>query len=390
MVTNQQYRTTVYLGIVDGKKIRKTIRANSQRELNRKVKQAKLNSQNDILDLSKQNNTFDVWSMKWLNEYKQPLGLNIGTITEYQCMIKHINKYFNNTELKDITLSKFQCMINDLAIENPNTKKPASKKTLESIIKVAAAIFRYADSNNVPNVPHFFKEVVVPKKAPQTNRRSLTYEEQQRIINTPHRCQSTAMIMMFAGLRRGELIPLTWSDIDLKNGYISITKSVEMQKNQAIIKKGGKTDSAIRKVAIPPILIDYLKNYKQNQQSDKEIVCVNAKGEMHSKSSFRKMWDSYLKDLNIKYGFNNKDVSKFNPNKLPMKIEYFTPHYLRHTYATILYLQGVNMVSAKQYLGHSDIQTTINIYTDLKNNSLLNITDSYKKSLNNEYKINKE
>ena len=62
-------------------------------------------------------------------------------------------------------------------------------------------------------------------------------------------------------------------------------------------------------------------------------------------------------------------------------------HMLRHTYATILYLQGVDMVTAKQYLGHSDIQTTINIYPDLENNSKISLSDSYKKKLKKEYKI---
>lgn len=45
------------------------------------------------------------------------------------------------------------------------------------------------------------------------------------------------------------------------------------------------------------------------------------------------------------------------------------------------------MVTAKQYLGHADIQTTVNIYTDLKNNDFLKVTDSYKMKLNSEYRI---
>lgn len=387
MVTKQQYRTTVYLGTVNGKKIRKTIRAKSQRELNKKVKAVKLNLQNEILNMQRQDNSFGVWAYKWLTEYKLPLGLSEGTITEYKCAIKHINSYFKNKSIESITLSDFQCMINSLIKENPNTNRPTSKRTLECIVNVASAIFRYASSNNVPNVPHFFKEVIIPRKAPKEKRRALTFDEQQMIINTPHRCQTAAMIMMFAGLRRGELIPLLWSDVDLDNGYISITKSVDMQQNKATVKNGGKTESAIRKVAIPPILIDYLKTEYARRNKEISLICFNTKGEMHSKSSFRKMWDSYLNDLNIKYGYKDNNVSKFDPNGLPMKINRFTPHYLRHTYATILYLQGIDMVSAKQYLGHSDIQTTINIYTDLKNNSLLSIPESYRVLLNNEYKI---
>lgn len=385
--SKKSIRTTIYLGTVDGIKVRKTLRAKNQLELSEKIIQAKLDFENNNRLARLDKNTFGIWAKKWLNEYKIPMGLSSGTITQYKCAIKNINQYFENLELKDINLSNFQCMINELSIKNPSTQRPSSKGTLQGIIKVAHSIFRYASSNNVPNVPHFFKEVVIPKKAPCNKRRALTYEEQQMIIDTPHRCQLPAMIMLFSGLRRGELIPLTWSDIDLENGFISVTKSVEIQKNQSILKVGGKTGNAVRKTAIPPILIDFLKEQRKKSKSKKSLVCTNTKGQMHSKTSFCKMWESYLIDLNIKYGYENKNVSKFNPKKLPMKIERFTPHYLRHTYATLLYLQGVNMVTAKQYLGHADIQTTVNIYTDLGNNSLLSITDSYKKRLNGDYKI---
>lgn len=385
MTNKTKYRTTVYLGIVNGKKIRKTVRADTEKELDKKVIELKLIFNNKELVYSKAK--FGEWADKWINEYKIPSGISSGTINEYKSAIKHLNNYFEFTELKKITLSEFQKMINELTINNPNTCKPMSKKTLENIIKVASAIFRYADANNVADVPRFFKEVIISKKAPKKKRRALTEEEQQMIINTPHRCQLAAMILMFSGIRRGELIPLLWTDIDLNNGIIYITKSVEMQENTAYIKEGGKTDCAVRKVSIPPILVSYLIEYKRSHKRLNFLVCTNVQGKMHTKSSFRRMWDSYLLELNIKYGYKDKDVSKYSPSKLPMKIERFTAHYLRHTYATILYLQGIDAVTAKQYLGHSDIQTTINIYTDLENNSLLDISDSYKVLLNSEYKI---
>ena len=99
-------------------------------------------------------------------------------------------------------------------------------------------------------------------------------------------------------------------------------------------------------------------------------------------------WDSYLLELNIKYGYEGKNISKYAPKQLPFKIGRFTPHYLRHTFATILYLQGIDTVSAKQYLGHADVQTTIDIYTDLENNNRITLSDTYKKKLQSEYKIN--
>ncbi len=278
--------------------------------------------------------------------------------------------------------------INNLAEENPTTHKPTSKSTLQSVIKVASAICVYASANDIAGVPMFFKAVNIPKSAPTKHRRALTETEQQMIVDTSHRCQPAAMILLFSGIRRGELIPLKWSDVDLENGFIDINKSVEFKDNNPTIKDGGKSAAAVRFVPIPPILIEYLKKYKKSSKILSPYICVNdVSGKMHTKTSFRKMWNSYLLDLNIKYGYDGQDVSKFSPERLPMKIEPFTPHYLRHTYATLLFLQNVDVVSAKQYLGHSNIQVTIDIYTDLKNNNRINLTEKYKKKLNNEYRI---
>jgi len=106
------------------------------------------------------------------------------------------------------------------------------------------------------------------------------------------------------------------------------------------------------------------------------------------------MWNSYLIDLNLKYGYPNAHISKFDPTiekgSLTFKIERFTPHYLRHTFATLLYLQGVDMVTAKQILGHADIQTTVNIYTDLKNFHRATLPADFLKKLQNEYNINRK
>ena len=86
------------------------------------------------------------------------------------------------------------------------------------------------------------------------------------------------------------------------------------------------------------------------------------------------------------YGGN---ISKYDPKYkttvLPVKIEKFTPHYLRHTFATLLYLEGVDVVTAKQFLGHADISTTVNIYTDLENFNKAELSEEYIKKLKNRF-----
>ncbi|MGW8114940.1 tyrosine-type recombinase/integrase [Caproicibacterium sp. NSD3] len=86
------------------------------------------------------------------------------------------------------------------------------------------------------------------------------------------------------------------------------------------------------------------------------------------------MWKSYLVDLNVKYGFegrvkklaaNKKNKDRKKQGKLPLLIPNITPHWLRHTFATLLYLAGVDVPTARDQLGHADIKTTLAIYTHL-------------------------
>ena len=128
----------------------------------------------------------------------------------------------------------------------------------------------------------------------------------------------------------------------------------------------------------------------EEDKSKTDLICVTANRKPHTKSSWRRSWDSYIIDLNLKYGYDNK-FNKNNPrikaSQLPLRIERFTAHYLRHTYATLLYLQGVDVVTAKQMMGHADVSTTINIYTDLANFNRKSLSDDYKQKLKNQYKI---
>ena len=76
------------------------------------------------------------------------------------------------------------------------------------------------------------------------------------------------------------------------------------------------------------------------------------------------MWESYLNALNRKYGGIDE---RFGAPKdaMLMTIHNITAHWLRHTYATILYLSGVDVLTAMRQLGHADISTTLGIYTHL-------------------------
>ena len=98
-----------------------------------------------------------------------------------------------------------------------------------------------------------------------------------------------------------------------------------------------------------------------------KYIFSKCNGEMHTPSSFRSAWKSYVCDLNCTFGgYKGGNISKHNPHGVPIMIEKITPHMLRHTYATLLYSSGVDVLTASKLLGHSDIKTTLAIYTHLE------------------------
>jgi integrase len=360
----------VYLGRVDGKRRYKTVYGRTQKEADEKALQVKLAMKKGI-DVTAENDTFGQWAERWLKLKKE--SVSASQYGAYKSAIDHLNAKLKDTPLIKIRACDVQDVISDLAKYNANSNGPAARRTLLLIRSAASQVFRLAIDNRVIEYDPA-STVKIPSKAPQNHRRALTMEEQQWIINTPHRAQRAAMIMMYAGLRRGEVIPLTWGDIDLRKRTISVNKSVEMVGAKVHLKNTAKTAYSIRVIDIPQRLVDFLKKEKPKNAKNTDLVCTAANGAMLTKTSWRTMWNSYLAELNIKYGdftdyckATNKKwpTSKYRPEKLPMVIPHFTAHWLRHTFATLLYMSGVDVLTAKEQLGHSDIKTTLAIYTHL-------------------------
>ncbi len=178
------------------------------------------------------------------------------------------------------------------------------------------------------------------------------------IEETEHRAKPAAMLMMYSGLRRGEATALLWSDIDFVNATITVNKSYDFKNN--CIKKP-KTDAGTRIISVPEKLISYLKTLNKNSI----YVLTSASGKMMTNDAWHSLWNSYICDLNLKYGTSINKHNKFDPKGNIITINPFTPHYLRHTFCTIMYEAGIDILTAQEQMGHSDAKTTLAIYTHL-------------------------
>lgn len=350
-------QTKIYTGTNYGKPVYKYIYARTYKELETKYNEIKAR-QAKGLDILSDKDTFGYWAQIWLRSKKTEVS------DKWYNVLSGNLKKLESISKEPVTKIR-QYMLRDILSELAN--QGYSAKSLKTVKDMASGIMQMAADERVIDY-NVFSSVKIPKvKAKDTvsvnsdlrrlDRRALTQSEQQWIISTPHRAQTAAMIMMYAGLRRGEIIPLMWSDIDLQNGTINVNKSVERVGSRLHTKIGGKTAAATRTVYIPQVLINYLSQLEHKSL----YVCPDTKGNMISTDKgWSYMWDNYLILLDKKYGLP-KDKHTIGTLSIPR----ITPHWLRHTFISIMYLAGVDVLTAKEQAGHSDITTTLAIYTHL-------------------------
>ena len=176
------------------------------------------------------------------------------------------------------------------------------------------------------------------------------------------------LLMLYCGLRRGELLALLWSDIDFENSKLNVNKAANMPTNASSIK-APKTEAGNREIPIPAAIMPAVKEARRAATS--LYVCPAVKtGGMMSAQAFSEAWKSYMHFLNLCAGGRDKVRTKNKDGQVQFipgvqAMEPFTAHQLRHSYATMLYDANVDLKTAQKLCGHADIQTLMNIYTEL-------------------------
>ena len=141
------------------------------------------------------------------------------------------------------------------------------------------------------------------------------------------------------------------SDIDFDNGFVHITKASQYTSEKGIFVKNPKTQSSIREVGIPDIVINMLKKYRTWYEAEKE-KCGNLW--INSNRLFVTWNGSPMHPDTVTDWFR----SFIEKNNLPK----ITFHGLRHTNATLLISKNVDVAVVASRLGHAQITTTLNFY----------------------------
>ena len=346
-----RYCKQVYIGTIDGKKKYKQIMGSTIAEVEKSAAELKL-AIGKGLDPSQMDTTLGALCDHFIC-LKQAQGVGVSWGKSLKLYTGYFSAFFD-VPIAKIKTAQLQEVLNSLAVY-AGGQKPLSHKTLMEARRAIRCVFDLA----IPEIIQYnpAARLVLPAGAPAEKREPITDVQRQWILDTPHRAQTAAMIMLYAGLRRGEACALTWADINLRDATIRVNKSLDFKGGR---EKSTKTQAGNRVVHIPAILVDYLAAQSHNTL----YVVQTARGGRMTDTAWRRLWNSYMNDFNVKYGYAG-NANKNKPGGLEFKIQEFTAHQLRHTFASMLYMAGVDVLTARDQLGHTDIKTTLAIYTHL-------------------------
>ncbi|WP_303789348.1 tyrosine-type recombinase/integrase [Ruminococcus flavefaciens] len=210
-------------------------------------------------------------------------------------------------------------------------------------------------------------------KAPKLERKEAAFLDDKQVRhvlelleNEPIKWKTIMYLLIYSGIRRGELLGLEWKDIDFDKKVISIRRTSQAVDHMGIITKSPKNDTSYRTIKLSDTMLDQLREYQQYWQKRRtelddywhdEIQIILADGSTQTVPNDRLFTKVDSTPMNP-YSVSNW-VRKFvKRNNLP----YFTPHSLRHTHATLLIAEGVSIPTVSRRLGHSSIATTSKIY----------------------------
>lgn len=286
------------------------------------------------------------WLDTWLYKYAK-LSIKQRTYLQYKESIeKHINPILGDYELTDLSANALQeFVIQKLETGNLKTGKGLSSNSVIGIVGVLKQALHQAlvlemitkDNSSLIKMPTVQEKLI----------EAFEIEEQNKVVDY---CMSSKkpnhfgiVLCFYTGLRIGELLALTWNDIDFDRKTMSINKSVFYTKingKYETVIDTPKTKHSIRVIPLPKQILDKLKEIKKSSTS--KYVFTTRDNKMVNVRTYQRTFERILKKLNI-------NVKNF--------------HALRHTFATRATEMGMDVKTVSEILGHKSPMITLERYT---------------------------
>lgn len=352
------YRSSVYLGIdqVTGKQVTTKVTGRTKKEVKQKAQDAiidfKVNGSTRFQ--ASTISTYEELARLWWDNHKHTVKPNSQDATR-RLLEGHVLPLFGSYKLDKLTTPLIQSIVNKLA-EETNKGEPKAYLHYDKIHALNKRILQYGVvMQAIPFNPA--REVLLPRNNQKANRHKIKHFDNQELKKFlgyldsldsnkyRHFYEVTLYKFLLAtGCRIGEALALEWSDIDLKKGIISISKTL----NRYQETNTPKSKAGLREIDIDKATVSLLKQYKKRQQvqswqlgRSEGIVFTPFTTKYAYACLLRKRLQGHFKAAGV------PDISF---------------HGFRHTHATIMLYAGIEAKDLQYRLGHSNISMTLNTY----------------------------
>ena len=359
----------------DGK--RHDIYANSLDELREKEALIVVDSHDGIKTETRSitvNDMFDQWC-----ELKR--GIKDNTLQNYKYMYNmFVRPRFGKIKLVQVKKSDVKRFYNNMADE-----KILKISTIDNVHNILHQVFDFAVNDNIIRInptDNMLKELKKSHNFSIEKRKALTIPEQNLFINflkTNSKYKHwypVFAVMLGTGMRVGELTGLRWCDIDFEHGFINVNHTLVFYNHGdnngcSFSVNTPKTKAGYRTIPLLPAVKKALEMERtfQNEAGIKctvqidgytDFVFINRFGATQHQGTLNKAIRRIIRDC-------NDEVLLYSEEENPVLLPPFSCHSLRHTFTTRAVESGMNVKVLQEILGHKDFSTTLNIYTDVTN-----------------------
>lgn len=346
-----------YLGIdpLTGKKKYTTKRGfRTQKEAKTALSRLELELQKAGMPTST-NTTFKEAAELWLESYKKTVKESSYSRTKI-IFNKHIYPKFGNIKLSKINTAYCQKIVNDWSEKGTSKQYPLFINYMNKVFKYAINIGLTSDNPTL--------NLLIPKPQIKTEKKLKLYTKEQLELflnevsqeQNPYfknRDYTLFRLLAFSGCRIGEILALTWDNINFKTNEMAIKKTVA-RSDKYYISETPKTKKSNRIIYLDEKTIKQLKFWKLEQR--KYLFQLG----------FTKANYLFTNDEN-NFTINQSVAERYNIYRERAGLPYIGLHGFRHTHASMLYEAGADHKEVQERMGHANIKTTMDTYTHITN-----------------------
>ena len=371
------YRANVYLGVdkVTGKDVKTSITGRTKKEVKQKTKEAEITFlQNGSTRFQASNiTTYKELASLWWESYKHTVKPNTQ-LNVRRLLDNHILPLFGSYKLDKLTTPLIQNVVNKLA-DKTNKGEEGAFLYYDSLHALNKRILQYGVvMQAIPFNPA--REVILPRNTQKAKREKVKHFDNQELKKFLDYIDSLNLnkfryyyentlykFLLATGCRINEALALSWSDIDLDNAVVHITKTLNYKQET----NSPKSKTSLRDIDIDQATVSMLKQYRLRQTKESWKI-----GKSES---------IVFSDFIHEYPNNRTLQTRLRTHFKRAKVTNIGFHGFRHTHASLLLNSGIPYKELQHRLGHSTLSMTMDVYSHLSKENAKKAVSFYETAL---------